>query len=290
MKKILSIILHPFFKKWIAGRSIETAIFEVKKANALGGKGIINFLGERHADQKNVNETVKEYNNLLEAIARAQLQEPLFKTSISFKVSQFGFDVKEKNVNGKQLAFENIHALTKKALTYGVEVEIDSEESEYTEFTLDCYKKLLAEFHGGVKLCMQSNLVRTEKDLDEVIKVAQQNRLHAPIRIVKGVYPEKQNNYAYQTETQKVENFKRIIRMAFENSTFLDISIGTHRQDIIELAQNLSQEKMVPFELQMLKGIKEDLQKEFLQKQSITIYIPYGQDSFDYCIRRMKKG
>ncbi len=293
--------VFPAFSFWIAGRHRASAVREARKANKRGGKALINYLGEHYKDPLFVQEAKMEYLRLVSLIGEQKKINPKFSTAISIKPSQFGFDVAGMP---KEETFQNMREVASAARRQGIEVEIDMEHLEYTDFTLGTYKRLLKEFGGGLKVCLQANLKRTEQDLRNIIEHARNLGVKGGVRLVKGVYPETKkvkdekgktvevkNPNALHSEKEIMENFKRLVAVAFHNADHLNIAVGTHRLDVFALSDHLSRELGVPYEPQMLKGIALSVkQKRYKdQKNRLAVYIPYGEDAVEYGFRRAKK-
>ena len=73
----------------------------------------------------------------------------------------------------------------------GFFVRIDMESSRYTDVTLDIFETLWQQDHRQIGVVLQSDLYRSEKDLERV------NALGARVRLVKGAYREPRS-VAYQ--------------------------------------------------------------------------------------------
>lgn len=291
IKRAVTFPVFPLFSPWVAGRHRTGAVREAVAVNKRGGKALINYLGEHYKDPLFVQEAKKEYHRLVWELAKAKKSNQNLVVAISIKPSQFGFDVIGLQAQSRKKTFQNMREIVEHARRHGIEVEIDMEHSNYTDFTLDTFKKLLSEFKGGLRVCLQANLQRTEQDLLELVRFAQELGVRVGIRLVKGVYPEIQNLKAFHKDEEIIENFKRLVRIAFENSGNLGIAIGTHRLDIFNLANRLSKETRTKYEPQMLKGIALKLKRERYKdrENKLTVYVPYGEDAVEYGSRRAKK-
>lgn len=292
----LRTITRPFFflvLPWVAGIHATDAISQVKCLNKNGNKGLVNFLGEHYKDPQMVEHAVHEYRHLIRNIATQKKQDSNFNASVSIKPSQFGFDLQTQNPQESQaICFENMRSIVRLASQCGVGIEIDMEHSTYTAWTVLFYKKMLLEFENHLphlRLCLQANLKRTEMDLELLLQRIPAG-VKIGVRLVKGIYPEMQNNGAFHDEEEILSNFEELIKFVFENGSRFDIAIATHREDIILLAELLSAHSGSEYELEMLKGIGEPIKGEREQKHKpYTEYVPYGKDAFAYGWRRLKK-
>lgn len=295
--RIKRLVSRPFFflaRPFVAGVNASDAVRHVLRLNQKGGKGLINFLGEHYRDPQMVLHAVSEYKHLLNQLSRQREADKSFRASVSIKPSQFGFDLElDGEPNNSKVASHNMREIVREATEKGIPVEVDMESLRYTEFTLGFFRSMLEEFgHSSpmLRLCLQANLKRSEQDLHDLAETARRLGIKVGVRLVKGVYPEKGNPKAFQSEKETIENFLRLIEVAFKNSHAIDIAIGTHRRDIIARADALSQDSKVPYELQMLKGIGFRIKQERnSQGKGLTEYVPYGKDAIAYGRRRAKK-
>ncbi len=290
-------VTRPFFplvRPWVAGVNASDAIREVQRINQRGGRGLINFLGEHYKDPQQVEHAKEEYRHLIRRISRVREQNPRFDSAVSIKPTQFGFDLDFGNpAVSRHIAFDNLREIVSHAAEFKVPIEIDMEDSKRTQFTLDFYRAMLEEFGSKLphfRICLQANLRRTENDLKTLVSLAKRLKIKAGVRLVKGVYPEKDNPNAYHTDFGIIDNFRHLLGIAFSNSKDLDISVATHRRDIIANAEMLSKLHNAPYDLQMLKGIGFAIKNErYAKRLPITEYVPYGKDAVSYGFRRAKK-
>lgn len=311
-------LLMPFFRKWVAGEKLEDAVRVVKKLNNgyddNGHRhGIINYLGEHYEKREQVERAKKEYHDIITQIGMEGLTLPVFlNATASIKPSQMGFDVEEKEpkrnylhrrmvdmakndpvlgrefmseeVYRKAYCFNNMREIVKSAHERGVFVWVDMESKKYTDFTIGAYKSLLSEF-GNVGLCLQSDIDRTDKDLEDFKELAKKGEHKPVLRLVKGIYGEEE-----KTKAEVNERYERHIRSAFETPE-LGLAVASHDDKYVDLALKLNEEKPKEFfEVQMLKGIREDYAGRIAKGGTqVSVYVPYGPDSVAYSMRRAKK-
>src|SRR5205814_9319637 len=94
-------------------------------------------------------------------------------------LTQMGRDTDEA------VCVENMRAIIARASAYGSFVRIDMEQSDYTERTLQLFRRTFhPEFGNAVGVVLQSYLRRTERDVEDMIA------LGARVRLCKGAYQE----------------------------------------------------------------------------------------------------
>lgn len=261
-------------KRYIAGETQEKAIEQIRKLNQVGAMATVDLLGEFVEDEKKVEETVKIYLGLLDAIAKEKLD-----SNVSIKPTSLGalFD--------KDLCFESIKKIVKKANELGNFVRIDMEDHPWTDFTLESYEKLREEFPENVGTVLQSYMKRTVSDVDNLSKEKKTN-----LRICKGIYIEPEE-IAYKDGKEINQSYLDAIDMIFTRKSYA--GIATHDDALIKGALELIEKHKLEsheYEFQMLLGVKPYLIKRFVEKgHRIRIYVPYGRDWYAYSMRRLKE-
>ena len=108
------------------------------------------------------------------------------------------------------------------------------------------------------------------------------------IRLVKGAYAEPLDK-ALQSKKEVTAQFLHLTDWLFEHGS--QPAFGTHDSSCIEHAEKVAASAgfgKQDFEIQMLYGIRRDLQ-ESLAKDGyrVRVYIPYGSAWYPYLMRRM---
>lgn len=257
-------------ERFVAGDDLEDAVQAIKQLNGLGIGGILDLLGEAVTDQAGVEAAVQDY---LFAIKR--IDETGIDTTISVKPTQLGlaFD--------KGAALDHLRRLSAETKSVGSRVEIDMEASEFVSDTLDLYRTLHADF-PEIRQAMQTCLRRTPVDLQLM------SNLKPCVRLVKGAYAEPET-VAFQKKREVDGQYRFIIDWLFEQGS--DPAFGTHDHKLIEYAQNAAARASVGkegFEIQMLYGIRRDLQEQLAAEGfRVRVYVPYGEAWYPYLMRRM---
>ena len=262
-------VLFKIAKQWIAGDTMEEALKSARNANMNGMGAILNKLGEHVTSKSQANQTVSDYLTLVSNLRRSKITGGL-----SIKPTQVGLSISVKE------CLENLDKIIEKASQLQSFVWIDMESSEHTDNTFKIYLNLFEKYER-LGVVIQSNLKRTENDLDMLLKKG------AKIRLVKGAYHESSKN-AYKTRHDVDENFKKLMKTLFEQGN--EFAIATHDSKLIDLAKDLSKKYDRKFEFQLLKGIRDEL-KPILVKSGFLVseYIPYGTNWLPYSIRRLRE-
>ncbi len=262
-------LLYRVAKRWIAGYELEDAVKAAHDSNGRKLHVILNRLGEHTPDRGLIEEYTQEYLRLLDEI----IDEGLHGT-ISVKPSQLGLAI------DPVLFKSNMERILERAEQTKRFLWVDMENSPYTEATLRVYTELLAD-HPGLGVCLQANLKRTQKDLQDLLTIG------GKIRLVKGAYPE-DSSIAYKKRSIIDSNYKRLMEMLFTAGD--NFAIATHDTKLIEEAERLSKENNRNFDFAMLKGVRDDLKEKLTsQGYQVSEYIPYGPEWYNYSKRRIRE-
>jgi proline dehydrogenase len=250
-----------------------------KNSNSKGIAAILNFLGEDAMDGGAIEQTVKEYFMLLEALKANSIDG-----CISVKPTQVGLRV------GYDVCLYNFRQIARRANNLGRFVWIDIESSQFVENTIAIYLELLKDYKL-IGVALQSYLKRSSSDLLHLLEQGAGN-----VRLVKGAYRENEKT-AFQSMDKINSNFSKLMKMLFENSSNNTSSsifaIATHDSRLIEEAIDLSKKfhaNKKQFEFQMLMGIRDDIKKSLVERGfRVSEYIPYGSQWLPYSVRRIKE-
>lgn len=264
-------MIPPIASKFVAGETPATALEHTRQVNEDGVKVILNLLGEHYDDPADATADTQAYCDLVEDVADSDVD-----ACISVKPSQLGIDISD------EVFVENYRTVVEAAQEAGVFVWCDMEDVDTTDVTLDAFEEFAREFEGGVGQAIQSNLKRTEADLERLADVP------GKIRLVKGAYDEPAA-VSYKKKAEVNERYKKDIEFLFEEFAG-DIALGSHDPEMIEYTKELSKEHDREFEIQMLMGVREDAQRD-LAAEGVEVwqYAPYGGKWALYFYRRLRE-
>lgn len=257
-------------RRFVAGDNLEDAIEVIKDLNGRGIGGILDLLGEGVADPAGAQAAADEY---LESIKR--IEETGVDTTVSVKLTQLGlaFD--------KGACIDHLRRLAAEAQAIDTYIEIDMEQSDYVFDTIDVYRLLNADF-PQLRVAMQAYLRRTPVDLETMAAVKPK------VRLVKGAYAEP-DELAFQKGSEIDAQFRFLTDWLFERGT--EPGIATHDHRLIAHAQRAAAQSdrgKDGFEIQMLYGIRRDLQDQLAQQgYRVRVYVPFGSAWYPYLMRRM---
>ncbi len=267
--QLMEKFLFKIAKQWIAGNTIDDALVSAKGAYDSGRHAIINKLGEYHTSKKQINTTMKEYQKIINSFRKWKI-----RGAISVKPTQIGLSISQKEF------YRNFEKIIQDACDAHVFVWLDMESSEHTDETIEIYHTFFSKYER-LGIALQSNLKRTEHDLNDLLS------LGAKIRLVKGAYREKAS-ISFKAKKDVDDNYVKLMKILFKKGN--EFAIASHDVKIIKKAQNLSKTYPTKFEFQFLKGLRDEIKPDLIKKKFVVSdYIPYGTNWLPYSIRRIKE-
>ncbi|HEV2750792.1 MAG TPA: proline dehydrogenase family protein [Gemmatimonadales bacterium] len=261
-----------FAARFVAGETVESGVAALKALNAAGITASLDVLGESVHNTDEAHAARDTYLETLDRIKAARAD-----ANVSIKLTQMGLDIDET------LCIDNMRAIIARAKTHESFVRIDMEQSDYTERTLQLFKRTFQpEFGNAVGVVLQSYLRRTEQDVDHMIA------LGARVRLCKGAYQEPAT-VAFPDKRDVDATYVRCMERLMLRGTYP--GIATHDARIIEHAKIFARDKgILParFEFQMLYGVRRDLQLGLRREgYNVRVYVPFGTQWYPYLMRRL---
>jgi proline dehydrogenase len=265
-------IVWLFSKKYIAGKTLQSAIETVKQLNSKGIFATLDVLGESIKTKDEAIEAKRKALEVFDAILKNKLS-----ANLSIKPTQMGLAI------DKELAYQQILELVKSASDINNFVRIDMEDSPYTDLTIDVYKRIYEEYKN-VGVVLQAYLKRTSNDTVLL------NKIGTNYRLCKGIYIEPAT-IAYKDKQAIRDNFMKCLELMLKNGNY--VGIATHDKYLIDKSYEMIKELNIPkdkFEFQMLLGVREDLRDKINKDgYKIRVYVPFGEDWYRYSIRRLQE-
>ncbi len=255
--------------RFMPGEEISDALKAAAKLKEIGIRTVVTHLGENVGEEKETVQVTGHYLDVLDRIHAGGLD-----THISVKLTEMGLD------QNADLCCSNLKSLLEKAASLKNFVWIDMEGSSYTEGTLRMFERARSEF-DNVGLCLQSYLYRTREDLNRLLP------LRPVIRLVKGAYAEPAD-IAFPRKQDNDENYFQLMRTLLSEA---QTAIATHDETMIRRIAADAENKGISrdkYEVQMLYGIRSNLQKRLVQEGfCVRVLISYGSFWFPWYVRRL---
>jgi RHH-type proline utilization regulon transcriptional repressor/proline dehydrogenase/delta 1-pyrroline-5-carboxylate dehydrogenase len=290
--------------KFIAGATIEEAEKAILSLEKKQMSYTLDILGEAITSEKEADLYLYSYLQLMEEVASKNLTN---QVNISLKLSSLysQFDPIAPEVTAAVVK-ARLRKILQVAKRLGAFVNVDLEQYEYKELTLDIFKELLTEegFREYIRVgtVVQAYLRDSDNTLKEMIAWAKQRGSRIQIRLVKGAYWDyevilaQQRGWPVPVFTQKWEtdaNFEKLTEILLENHPYINTAIASHNVRSIAHAIAVAQALDVPpnrIEFQMLYGMADDLKEALIKLgQKLRVYTPYGEliPGMAYLVRRI---
>ena len=270
-------------RRFIAGEHLQDAIAAIRQLNALGINATLDCLGESVSERGAAEGARDEYLNAIAAIEAADA-----RANVSIKLTQFGLDI------DRDFCLDNVRRLVARAREAGNFVRIDMEDSAHTDITLSVLNDLRSEF-DNVGIVLQAYLFRTAADLATVTAAG------VPVRLCKGAYQEPAD-VAFPEKHDVDLNFIKLTRQLMDASAQQPpadpngrrpalAALATHDVAMLHAIKRHAERSGIArdrFEIQMLYGIRRDLQESLARDGfAVRAYVPYGTHWYPYFMRRL---
>ena len=261
-----------FSNRYIAGIDMNNALKVVKDINDNNLSATIDILGEHTQTIEEANSITREYVELLKNIRIKQLD-----CNISIKPTHIGSDI---NLECYKINLKKIHS---QATINNNFVRIDMENTQMTDLTIKSYFEQY-NCTKNIGLVIQAYLYRSMDDLKKL-------NSDMNIRLCKGIYNEKKD-VAIKDPSKINDNYIALLIQAFDRGLY--VGIATHDINLIKKIIQIIQTKKInknKFEFQVLYGVPMGnmIKKLLSENFKVRVYIPYGEDWYNYSIRRIKE-
>ena len=268
-KFLVKIVASPY----IAGITDEEMLQNVEKLNRKGFKVAIDILGEHVKTENEAEEITKRYSRIYDEINKRNLL-----ANISIKLTHIGQDL------GIDIVRNNLSKIVEAAKKNNNFLRLDMENVPYTSETIQLYKEMFNNYNQ-IGIVIQAYLHRSIDD----IKALSNDKFN--VRICKGIYVEDPHLVLNDYDDIR-ENYISLVKESLNNGSF--VGIATHDEFLIDslyswiLENNISKDK---YEFQVLHGVpmQKKLKKLMEDGNTVRVYLPYGDNWYDYSVRRLKE-
>jgi proline dehydrogenase len=270
---LLSKVLAPFARRFIAGVCLAEALATAAKLKAQGFHTTVDQLGEDVEGAISAELAAEQYVVILRALRERNLDR-----NVSVKLSQLGLLI------DPDLCARNLGKILHAAEEVGGFVRLDMEGSRLTQATLDIATAAKRMRVTPLGVALQAMLLRAAEDV-----VAMIGR-EIPVRLCKGAYKESPS-IALQDMREIRRQFAALSKRLLTSGIYH--GIATHDPALIDeiaafaRSQNIGADR---FEFQMLLGIRRGLARRLLEEGwRVRIYVPFGSHWLPYMLRRLRE-
>lgn len=280
-------------RRYVAGSSLEDAVRVMKKKAEEGACFTIDVLGEEISNLDEANEFLEEYKRVIQAINENSLD-----ANLSIKPTAFGL------LLDRDQGMKNIEELIRMAHDHDMFTRLDMEDFRVTDDTIQVVKDMHSKGLTNMGVVLQGRLFRT---LDDIKHLEEEIGKLADYRICKGIYLESEDiahtdKKAITTATIDCMNAMldagAYVGIATHDIPIIDAALksleergmGPNIEDPRENAGPARKGKGPGYEFQMLLGVRGNIRRKLAKEGHRTrIYIPYGEQWYEYSIRRLKE-
>ncbi|APC97493.1 bifunctional proline dehydrogenase/L-glutamate gamma-semialdehyde dehydrogenase PutA [Francisella frigiditurris] len=296
-------------KQYVLGETIEEALNVSQKKVERGYTYSYDMLGEAAMTMEDADYYYSQYVYAVEKLAN-YANNPLIKDNpgISVKLSALHprYEVAKHERVHEEL-YPKLLNLTQLAKEYNVGMNIDAEETERLQISLELVERLAhepsLEGFDGIGIVVQAYQKRAPYVLDYLANLAKKTNRRFMIRLVKGAYWDAEIKHAqeqglegYPVFTRKYHtdvSYQACVKQLFENSKYIYPQFATHNAQTVAVVLELA-EGSTDFEFQCLHGMGDALYDNVVGKEEYSgipcrIYAPVGghKHLLAYLVRRL---
>lgn len=306
-------------KMFITGETPDEALAVLKKARKNKICFTVDLLGEACLSEAEALDYQKKYMDLLTWLAKdasnwdhiplidEDHKGPIPRVNVSVKLSSLysQIDVKAWN-KSKERVKERLRPIYKLAMERNVFINLDMEQYELKDFTIEVFKELLMEPefkaypHWGCVI--QAYLRDSLADVKDLIAFSKSRGVPFTVRLVKGAYWDFETVHAQQTgwavpvytiKRESDANYEDCARTLLEAHESIRLAVGSHNvRSIAAIMVHAERIGVDPraFEIQMLFGMADPIKKSLVRMgYRVREYAPVGEliPGMAYLVRRL---
>jgi RHH-type proline utilization regulon transcriptional repressor/proline dehydrogenase/delta 1-pyrroline-5-carboxylate dehydrogenase len=311
IQKGIAVAMRLLGAQFVMGRNIGEALKNTKHAEKIGFRFSFDMLGEAAMTAEDAQKYHDEYERAIDAIGREVDGKGLYEgAGISIKLSALHPRYGRANLDRILLElFPRVLGLVRLARRYNIGVNIDAEESERLEVSLEILERVcaspdLADWNG-VGFVVQAYQKRAPAVVDYLIDLGRRTGRRLMVRLVKGAYWDSEIKRAqldgldgYPVYTRKAHtdvSYLACARKLLAAPAEIFPQFATHNAQTLAWVQAMAGREFVPgqYEFQCLHGMGEVLYSgsigEYGSNRPCRIYAPVGSHEtlLAYLVRRL---
>ncbi|MDP0236931.1 bifunctional proline dehydrogenase/L-glutamate gamma-semialdehyde dehydrogenase PutA [Glaesserella parasuis] len=307
IRKGVDVAMRLLGKQFVTGETIQQAIKNGEKRFAMGYRYSYDMLGEAAFTAEDAKRYYDDYVASIHAVGAVSRGLGVYKSSgVSVKLSaihpRYSLAQHKRVIDELYPRLKDLFLLAKQ---YDIGLNIDAEEADRLELSLDLMDRLIADpdlaGFDGIGFVVQAYQKRCPYVIDYLIEKARANHRKLMIRLVKGAYWDSEVKRAqadgaegYPVFSRKVHTDLNYVVCAKKLLSAQDViypQFATHNAQTLSTIYHLAQGKH--FEFQCLHGMGETLYDEVVGSHNLNvqcrIYAPVGsyQTLLAYLVRRL---
>jgi RHH-type proline utilization regulon transcriptional repressor/proline dehydrogenase/delta 1-pyrroline-5-carboxylate dehydrogenase len=314
IRKGVDMAMRLMGEQFVTGETIAEALANAGNMENRGFRYSYDMLGEAALTEEDAKRYLASYEQAIHAIGKASHGRGIYEgPGISIKLSALHPRYSRAQYDRvMEELYPTLLGLTQLARQYDIGINIDAEEADRLEISLDLLEKLcfdpsLADWHG-IGFVIQAYQKRCPYVIDYVIDLAKRSRHRLMIRLVKGAYWDSEIKRAQQ---DGLEGYPVYTRKPYTDVSYLACArkllavpesiypqFATHNAHSLSAIYQLAGQNYYPgqYEFQCLHGMGEPLYEQVVGKvadgklgRPCRIYAPVGSHEtlLAYLVRRL---
>ncbi|MFD2882566.1 proline dehydrogenase family protein [Pseudomonas lini] len=314
IRKGVDMAMRLMGEQFVTGETIAEALANASKFEAKGFRYSYDMLGEAALTEHDAQKYLASYEQAIHSIGKASHGRGIYEgPGISIKLSALHPRYSRAQYERvMEELYPRLLSLTLLAKQYDIGLNIDAEEADRLELSLDLLERLCFEPQltgwNGIGFVIQAYQKRCPYVIDYVIDLARRSRHRLMIRLVKGAYWDSEIKRAqveglegYPVYTRKVYTDVSYIACARKLLSVPEViypQFATHNAHTLSAIYHIAGQNYYPgqYEFQCLHGMGEPLYEQVVGKVSegklnrpCRVYAPVGthETLLAYLVRRL---
>ncbi|WP_436893731.1 trifunctional transcriptional regulator/proline dehydrogenase/L-glutamate gamma-semialdehyde dehydrogenase [Siccibacter turicensis] len=314
IRKGVDMAMRLMGEQFVTGETIAEALANARKLEEKGFRYSYDMLGEAALTAADAQAYLVSYQQAIHAIGKASNGRGIYEgPGISIKLSALHPRYSRAQYDRvMEELYPRLKSLTLLARQYDIGINIDAEEADRLEISLDLLEKLCFEPElagwNGIGFVIQAYMKRCPLVIDYLIDLATRSRRRLMIRLVKGAYWDSEIKRA---QMEGLEGYPVYTRKVYTDISYLACAkkllavpnliypqFATHNAHTLSAIYNLAGQNYYPgqYEFQCLHGMGEPLYEQVVGKvadgklnRPCRIYAPVGthETLLAYLVRRL---
>ncbi|WJV56170.1 trifunctional transcriptional regulator/proline dehydrogenase/L-glutamate gamma-semialdehyde dehydrogenase [Prodigiosinella aquatilis] len=314
VRKGVDMAMRLMGEQFVTGETIAEALANARKLEEQGFRYSYDMLGEAALTAEDAEAYLLSYQQAIHAIGKASNGRGIYEgPGISIKLSALHPRYcRAQHERVMEELYPRLLSLTLLARQYDIGINIDAEEADRLEISLDllerlCFEPQLAGWNG-IGFVIQAYQKRCPLVIDALVDLAQRSRRRLMVRLVKGAYWDSEIKLAqmdglegYPVYTRKVYtdvSYLACARKLLAVPNLIYPQFATHNAHTLSAIYHLAGNNYYPgqYEFQCLHGMGEPLYEQVVGKvadgklnRPCRIYAPVGthETLLAYLVRRL---
>ncbi|EOC1304765.1 trifunctional transcriptional regulator/proline dehydrogenase/L-glutamate gamma-semialdehyde dehydrogenase [Cronobacter dublinensis] len=314
IRKGVDMAMRLMGEQFVTGETIAEALANARKLEEKGFRYSYDMLGEAALTAADAQAYMVSYQQAIHAIGKASNGRGIYEgPGISIKLSALHPRYSRAQYDRvMEELYPRLKSLTLLARQYDIGINIDAEEADRLEISLDLLEKLCFEPElagwNGIGFVIQAYQKRCPFVIDYLIDLATRSRRRLMIRLVKGAYWDSEIKRAHM---EGLEGYPVYTRKVYTDISYLACAkkllavpnliypqFATHNAHTLAAIYSLAGQNYYPgqYEFQCLHGMGEPLYEQVVGKitdgklnRPCRIYAPVGthETLLAYLVRRL---